>query len=43
MTTHGDRVGFGPFDVDLRSQELSKSGVKIRLGGQPFEILAALL
>ncbi len=43
MTTQGHRLGFGPFEVDLRSQELSKSGVKIRLGGQPFEILAALL
>src|ERR1700756_665356 len=43
MTTHGHRVVFGPFEVDLRSQELSESGVKIRLGGQPFEILAALL
>src|SRR5258708_24122741 len=43
MTTQGHRFGFGPFEVDLRSQELSKSGVKIRLGGQPFEILAALL
>jgi DNA-binding winged helix-turn-helix (wHTH) protein len=43
MATHGDRVVFGPFEVDLRSQELSESGVKIRLGGQPFEILAALL
>ena len=44
MTTRGeDRVGFGPFEADLRTQELWKSGVKIRLGGQPFEILAALL
>jgi DNA-binding winged helix-turn-helix (wHTH) protein len=43
MTTYGHRFGFGPFEVDLRSQELSKSGLKIRLGGQPFEILAALL
>ena len=37
------RVKFGPFTVDLATRELWKSGVRIKLGGQPFEILATLL
>jgi DNA-binding winged helix-turn-helix (wHTH) protein len=37
------KVQFGPFDVDLRTRELWKNGVKLKLGGQPFEILATLL
>lgn len=37
------RVRFGTFDVDLRAGELRKGGVKIKLYGQPFNILAALL
>ncbi len=37
------RVKFGPFMVDLTTRELWKSGVRIKLGGQPFEILATLL
>ena len=37
------RVKFGPFTVDLTTRELWKSGVRIKLGGQPFEILATLL
>lgn len=37
------KVRFGPFDVDLRTRELWKNGQKLKLGGQPFEILAALL
>jgi Tol biopolymer transport system component/DNA-binding winged helix-turn-helix (wHTH) protein len=38
-----DRVQFGPFEADLRTHELWKFGIKIRLGGQPFEVLAILL
>jgi len=38
-----DRVKFGTFEVDLCTRELWKSGVKLKLGGQPFEILATLL
>ena len=34
---------FGTFDVDLRAGELRKGGVKIKLYGQPFNVLAALL
>jgi Tol biopolymer transport system component/DNA-binding winged helix-turn-helix (wHTH) protein len=37
------RLRFGPFDVDLDSRELRKSGVRVKLSRQPFEILAALL
>jgi TolB-like protein len=36
-------VRFGTFDVDLRSGELRKKGVKIKLYGQPFSVLATLL
>jgi len=36
-------VQFGTFDVDLRAGELRKGGVKVRLYGQPFSVLAALL
>jgi cholera toxin transcriptional activator len=34
---------FGVFEADLRSGELRKSGVKIKLQEQPFQLLAALL
>jgi len=36
-------VRFGPFEVDFDSGELRKSGLKLRLTGQPFEILSMLL
>jgi DNA-binding winged helix-turn-helix (wHTH) protein len=38
-----DRARFGPFEVDLHTHELWKYGTRIRLVGQPFEILALLL
>lgn len=34
---------FGDFDVDLRSGELRRNGVKIKIQDQPFQILASLL
>jgi len=34
---------FGVFELDLRAGELRKSGVKLRLQGQPFQVLALLL
>jgi TolB-like protein/DNA-binding winged helix-turn-helix (wHTH) protein len=37
------RVRFGTFQVDLRSGELVKSGIRIRLQDQPFQVLALLL
>src|SRR5262245_13124307 len=36
-------VRFGAFEVDLRARELRKGGLKRKLGGQPFEVLAMLL
>jgi DNA-binding winged helix-turn-helix (wHTH) protein/tetratricopeptide (TPR) repeat protein len=36
-------VRFGVYEVDLRAGELRKSGVKIKLQEQPFQILALLL
>ena len=36
-------VRFGIFEADLRSGELRKNGLKIRLPGQPFEVLAVML
>ncbi|MBV9886840.1 MAG: tetratricopeptide repeat protein [Acidobacteria bacterium] len=35
--------GFGVFDVDERSAELRKRGVRVRLQEQPFQILCVLL
>ena len=34
---------FGPYDLDARTGELRKSGVRIRLGGQPLEVLTLLI
>lgn len=34
---------FGLFELDLNAGELRKSGVKLRLQGQPFQVLALLL
>jgi len=36
-------VHFGPFEADFRAGELRKHGVKLKLVGQPFEVLAMLL
>lgn len=37
------RIRFGPFEVDINTHELWKDGIRLKLGGQPFEILATLL
>lgn len=34
---------FGPYEADLRSGELRKNGLRIKLQEQPFQVLAALL
>ena len=34
---------FGNFEVDLRSGELRKAGVKLKFGGQPLQVLSILL
>ena len=36
-------IRFGVYEVDLVSEELRKNGLKIRLSGQPFQVLAILL
>src|SRR4029453_17370201 len=37
------RVSFGVFELDLRSGELRKAGVRTSLPEQPFRVLALLL
>lgn len=39
----GQRLRFGAFELDVRSRELRKDGVCIRLQEQPFEILRMML
>jgi Tol biopolymer transport system component/DNA-binding winged helix-turn-helix (wHTH) protein len=36
-------IRFGVFEADLRAGELRKSGVKVKLSGQPFQVLSILL
>ena len=44
MPQNRSRVArFGVFELDLSAGELRKSGVKLRLQGQPFQVLALLL
>ncbi len=38
-----ERARFGPFEVDLHTRELWKFGTRLKLVGQPFEILSILL
>ena len=40
---HSRVARFGVFELDLSACELRKSGVKLRLQGQPFQVLALLL
>src|SRR5215475_12236578 len=37
------RMRFGAFDADLRSGELHKHGIRLKLQDQPFRVLAFLL
>src|SRR5260370_6769917 len=37
------RLRFGRFEADLVAAELRKSGLRVKLPGQAFEVLAALL
>ncbi len=40
-STHALRpIRFGVFEVDLHAGELRKQGLKLRLAGQPFDVLA---
>src|SRR5215467_3898881 len=38
-----ERVRFGVFELDLRSRELRKQGVRVKLQEQPFQLLEVLL
>jgi eukaryotic-like serine/threonine-protein kinase len=42
-TVRAHRTRFGAFDVDLRSGEVYKHGIRLRLQDQPFQVLALLL
>jgi DNA-binding winged helix-turn-helix (wHTH) protein len=37
------RVRFGPFEADFRTQELWKHGIRLKLSGQPFQVLEMLI
>ena len=36
-------IRFGAFEADMQTGELRKNGVKLKLSGQPFQVLAMLL
>ena len=40
---HGQLIRFDAFEVDLDAGELRRNGRKVRLTGQPFQVLAVLL
>ena len=33
-------IQFATFEVDLQAQDLRKSGLRLKLTGQPFQVLA---
>ena len=43
VTTHARLVRFEAFEFDRHTLELRKHGLKIKLSGQPMEVLAMLL
>ncbi len=43
-TVHSPRlIRFGTFELDLQSGDLRKGGLKLKLTGLPFQVLAILL
>src|SRR5215471_17301679 len=40
---NGQVVGFATFELDLQAQELRKAGLRLKLTGQPFQVLVILL
>src|SRR5271154_3621101 len=42
-TNRGHLIRFSVFELDLDSRELFKQGRKLKMQGQPFEVLVALL
>lgn len=43
MEAKSPDIRFGPYEVDLQTGELRKDGVRLKLTGQPFQVLAILL
>src|SRR5580658_5023798 len=43
VTARTRKMRFGAFEVDLRSGELYKHGIRLKLQDQPFQVLAILL
>jgi Tol biopolymer transport system component/DNA-binding winged helix-turn-helix (wHTH) protein len=43
MVNGATRVHFGPFEADFQSFELRREGVRLKLSGQPFQVLGMLL
>src|SRR4051812_43687685 len=43
LAPNSNVVRFGMFEVDLRQGELRKNGIRVKLTGQPFQILVILL
>src|SRR5258708_2007846 len=43
QSSRAPKVGFGPFEFDPASGELRKHGYKVKLPGQPGEILSELI
>ena len=42
-TPIADQIRFGVFQLDLKTRELHKAGVKVKLQDQPFRVLAMLV
>jgi TolB-like protein/DNA-binding winged helix-turn-helix (wHTH) protein/Flp pilus assembly protein TadD len=42
-TSLASRMRFGAFEIDLRSGEVRKNGIRLKLQNQPFQVLALLL
>jgi len=42
-TQHSTFRRFGAFEINLQSGELRKNGLRLRLSGQPFQVLAHLI
>src|ERR1700682_1935799 len=43
LTARTHTARFGAFNVDLRSGQLQKHGIRLKLQDQPFQVLALLL
>lgn len=43
IPVHSRKARFGAFEIDLRTGELRKHGIKIKLQDQPFQVLQLLL